>query len=224
MHSSSRGDGYPAAADVPGALNALVDARTGHFLLESGHHGNLWLELDRLFSTPARIAPLVSRLAELLVAHRLGVVCGPMSGGAFLAQLVASELGVTFTWAERVPEPATGLDSATYRVPEAQQPLMRDQRVGVVDDVINAGSAARATSAQVEAAGGEVVALGALLVLGDRAAWHASSVGVPLECLARRGSQLWAPEHCPLCQAGQPLHDGASRPPVSTPGGDVDRP
>ena len=31
--------------------------RRGHFLLESGHHGNLWLDLNSLFLRPAALLP-----------------------------------------------------------------------------------------------------------------------------------------------------------------------
>jgi len=35
----------------------MLVARHRHFRLESGRHGNLWLELDGLFERPARLAP-----------------------------------------------------------------------------------------------------------------------------------------------------------------------
>jgi orotate phosphoribosyltransferase len=33
----------------------LVAARHGHFRLESGHHGRLWLDLDSLFAESGRL-------------------------------------------------------------------------------------------------------------------------------------------------------------------------
>ena len=33
-------------------LLALLPRRQGHFRLESGHHGDLWLDLDPLFLRP----------------------------------------------------------------------------------------------------------------------------------------------------------------------------
>jgi orotate phosphoribosyltransferase len=35
----------------------LLAARQGHFKLESGHHGDLWLDLDQLLGQPARLQP-----------------------------------------------------------------------------------------------------------------------------------------------------------------------
>jgi orotate phosphoribosyltransferase len=43
-----------------GLIEALA-ARRGHFRLESGHHGELWLDLDPLFARPARLAPFTDR-------------------------------------------------------------------------------------------------------------------------------------------------------------------
>jgi len=34
----------------------------GHFRFESGYHGEIWLDLDRLFANPRRIAPSVREL------------------------------------------------------------------------------------------------------------------------------------------------------------------
>jgi orotate phosphoribosyltransferase len=36
----------------------LMSGTSGHFRFESGHHGELWLELDSLFVRPDAGAPL----------------------------------------------------------------------------------------------------------------------------------------------------------------------
>ena len=84
----------PTAAAA--AFLDLVTGRRGHFRLESGHHGRLWLDLDPLFCEPRRVEPMVAALASALRPHRADVVCGPLLGGAFLAQIVARELGTEF--------------------------------------------------------------------------------------------------------------------------------
>lgn len=189
-------------------LESMLGMRAGHLLLESGHHGELWLELDLLFSDPGRVDPLAGELAELLRPHGVEVVCGPLTGGALLAQLVAARLGAALAWTEkRSAAPSTGLYTAQYRIPQVQRTLLLDRRVAVIDDVINAGSAVRATVDDVRAAGGRVAAIGALLVLGDRAASYADELGVPLERLGCRDSPIWAPADCPLCARSVPLEN-----------------
>ncbi|HEX8242577.1 MAG TPA: phosphoribosyltransferase family protein, partial [Longimicrobium sp.] len=150
------------------AFLQLVDGRRGHFRLESGHHGGLWLDLDALFADPARIEPFVARLAGALRTHRVEAVCGPLLGGAFLAQLVARALGAEFCFTERVAVTGPGgLFGARYRLPPAYAPRLRGRRVAMVDDVMSAGSALRGTYAELQSHGAEPVAAGALLVLGS---------------------------------------------------------
>jgi orotate phosphoribosyltransferase len=186
-------------------MEALA-ARRGHFQLESGHHGELWLDLDALFAAPARLAPFVAELAERLSGCGADVVCGPLVGGAFVAQAVAERLGVEASWTERVATPADGgLYAARYRVPAALRERVRDRSVAVVDDVINAGSATRATIADLRACGARPVALGALLVLGDGAAQLAGAEGLVLASVAALANAIWKPADCPLCAAGVAL-------------------
>jgi orotate phosphoribosyltransferase len=71
--------------------------RRGHFLLESGHHGELWLDLDTLFLRSARLKRFAVELAIRLSGHNIDAVCGPLTGGAFLAQMIACVLDVEFS-------------------------------------------------------------------------------------------------------------------------------
>lgn len=64
--------------------------------------------------------------------------------------------------------------------------------VAVVDEVVNAGSAARATIADLRA-------------------------GLVLAHAAELESRIWTPSDCPLCAAGAPLEDpGGQAPPGAT--------
>jgi orotate phosphoribosyltransferase len=193
--------------NADGLIEAL-DARRGHFRLESGHHGELWLDLDGLFARPARLAPFVAELAEQLSACGADVVCGPLVGGAFVAQAVAERLGLEASWAERVAAPSgPDLYAARYRIPDALRDRVRGRSVAIVDDVVNAGSATRATIADLRACDARPVALGALLVLGERAARLAGEEGLTLASVAALPNAIWAPADCPLCEAGVALEE-----------------
>src|SRR6267142_1534287 len=92
------------------AFLELVSGRAGHFRLESGHHSGLWLDLDDLFAKPRHIEPFVTVLANALSKYDVEGVCGPLLGGALLAQLVAQALSVDFCFTERVmPSPTANL-------------------------------------------------------------------------------------------------------------------
>jgi orotate phosphoribosyltransferase len=183
--------------DTQDDVLALMSARTGHFPLESGHHGELWLELDTLFWEPGALEPFTHRLAELIRPHT--------TSGAYLAQVVATRLGVRFCHTERTSTGDGGLYAATYELPRAPAARLAGLRVAVVDDVVNAGSAVRATLAALTQAGARPVALGALLALGATPATVAASAGLPLETVATRRNEIFAPEHCPRCANGEPL-------------------
>lgn len=190
------------------AFLELVSGRCGHFRLESGHHGGLWLDLDPLFVDTVRIEPLATALADALRPYGADAVCGPLLGGAFLAQIVARALGVEFYFTERVPPPDDGgLFRVRYRLPPALASRVRGKRLAIVDDVMSAGSALRGTHAELQAHGGIVVAAGALLVLGHAGAAFFAEHGIPVEAFARDDYPLWLPDACPLCAAGVPLED-----------------
>ena len=185
----------------------LLRARTGHFRLESGHHGQLWLELECLFLRPGAITPLAARLAARLAGMEIEMVCGPLVEGAFVALTVAEALGVPFGYAERVQGQGTGLYPVRYRLPRALRAEVAGKRVVVINDVINAGSAVRGTVEDLRACGAVPVGIGALLVLGEWAAEFAREERLALETLEARPNPIWAPGACPLCQGGVALED-----------------
>lgn len=188
-------------------LLTLVAARTGHFRLESGHHGELWLELDQLFARPVWLQPFVAELARRIAIHGIDTVCGPLTGGAFLAELMALELGVQFAFADRIASRREGLFPVDYRVPGALRPALSGKRVAIVDDAIGMGSAVRATLADLEVCGANPVVIGALLVMGPAGPEFAAARRLPLERLADLPMRTWPPSECRLCASGTPLAD-----------------
>jgi len=187
-------------------VGRLLSSRRGHFLLESGHHGDLWLDLERLCLDPRPVRRLAGVLANRLAARGVDQVCGPLVEGAFVALMVAEELGVPFTYTERLAESAVdGLYPAAYRLPASLRDVVRGKRVAIVNDVVNAGSAVSATFADVTDCGGEPVAIGALALLGAWASRYANEKGLAIEALASFPNILWKAADCPSCARGLPL-------------------
>lgn len=188
------------------AFMELVPGRRGHFRLESGYHSRLWLDLDPLFSDSQRIAPFVSSLTNILRPYELAGVCGPLLGGAFLAQLIAHALGVNFYFTERViPSEIEALYQVRYRLAPAFNSRVVGQRIAIVDDVMSAGSALQGTYTELEVNGAVPVVAAALLVLGSTGADFFSQCDVPVEAVARDDYEMWLPTDCPLCAAGEPI-------------------
>lgn len=188
-------------------ISELFAERRGHFVFESGHHGDLWLELETLCLRPQMLRPFVVELARWVREQRAEIICGPLVEGAFVALMVAEELGVEFVYAERIAPQSNELDEnqlfpIQYRLPASLQTTIRGRRVAIVNDVINAGSAIRGAAADLAECGAELAGIACLMTLGTAAAEFAGQCRVPLFQLVAHEMRLWQPQNCPLCQAG----------------------
>lgn len=191
---------------MTGDILSQMSVRRGHFLLESGFHADLWFNLDSLFISPRDTASLVTVLAQRLVRHSPTAICGPMLGGAFLAQAIATELGLRFYYTLPTVVSNTGkLFTARYNLPTDLKQRAQGERFAIVDDVISAGSSVRATANALDDAGGNVVVLGTLALLGTKASDHFASRGIELEALTQREFVTWPTAECPMCARGETL-------------------
>jgi orotate phosphoribosyltransferase len=194
-------------------LLALLDGRRGHFQMESGYHSDAWFELDRLFDRRERLTPFVGELAARLTQHGIEAICGPMTGGAKLAEMIGAEVGVPAFGAERIALPDTGgLFPIKYQLSTVARARVRGRRVAIVDDAISAGSAVRGTLADLVECGARPVAIGALIIFGDAADKFAREHALALEAVARTSFAMWKPGECPLCQAGVALEKVSDAP------------
>lgn len=187
-------------------LPASVTSERGHFVLESGLHSDLWLNLEALFLRPATMEPVAAELARRLAARGVDVVCGPLVEGAFLAMLVARLLDVPFTYSERFARAGGGgMFPFGYRVPETLHEHVRGKRVAIVNDVISGGSAVGGTWEALDALGTNVVAIAAMLVIGDWTARFAAERDIAVESIETTSGTMWPAGACPLCERREPL-------------------
>jgi orotate phosphoribosyltransferase len=175
--------------------------RTGHFQYESGDHGDTWLTLELLFVDPQWLRRAAERLSERLHRFSADVVCGPLVGGALVAQPVAEVLGTRFVYAERRARPA----GTAYVIPPAARAALAGARVLIVDDVINAGSATIACAREIRAAEGNLVGVASLILRNGAEGPLGDLVGVPIECLHSVRWNVWPASSCPLCRMGEPF-------------------
>lgn len=185
----------------------LARARRGHFRMESGLHCGLWFDLGAAFVDHAALDPFVIELAQALRRHDIEAVCGPLTGGAFLAQLLARLLGSEFYFTVTGPVEGEGTFNARYQLPHGIGHRLLGRRVALVDDVMSAGSSLRATLTAVESRGGIPVVVGALYVLGSIGENFFKERGLRIETTGRAPFESWRPPECPLCAAGVPLED-----------------
>jgi len=191
---------------------------TGHFSLSSGLHADRYLQCARVLMWPDRAEALGAALAGLLRPFGAGVVVSPALGGVVIGQEVGRGLGVRALFTERV-------DGAfTLRRGFAVE---RGEKIAVVEDVVTTGKSTGEVIEVARAAGGTVVACGAIidrraLAVGGinrrAAAEKADTVdGIPFRALLALDVPAWEAAACPLCARGEPLttpgsrHLGASR-------------
>jgi orotate phosphoribosyltransferase len=187
-------------------VGSLLSARHGHFILESGHHGDLWLDLELLCLRPGPVRRLAIELAKRLRSHQVDAVCGPLVEGAFVGLMVASEIDVEFSYSERIDHSKNdALYPIEYRIPANLRPRLCGARVAIVNDVINAGSAVRGTYSDLKACGAVPVVISALLVLGTSALQFAEDESLALETIASLPNSIWPPSECPLCAGRIPF-------------------
>jgi orotate phosphoribosyltransferase len=185
----------------------LAQARRGHFVMESGMHCGLWFDLDAAFVDPAALEPYVTQLAQSLRRHDVEAVCGPLTGGALVAQLLARLLGSEFYFTVPAAPAGDGAFKARYQLPAAMRDRLLGKRVALVDDVMSAGSSLRATLMAVESNGGIPVVIGALQVLGTTGARFFEERGLRIETTGRAAFDSWRAAECPLCAAGVALEN-----------------
>ncbi|NNE10249.1 MAG: orotate phosphoribosyltransferase [Gemmatimonadetes bacterium] len=194
------------SSNAAARVKALLPSRKGHFRLESGHHGALWLDLEKLCYDVAPVRELAFELAKRVESHDIDAVCGPLVEGAYVALFVAEALGVPFLYSTREEgRNENGLYTFQYRVPGALHGAAGGKRIAIVNDVINAGSAVLGTLEHLEALRATVPVMASLAVLGERAGAFCEERGVLLETLVTIPNEIYRACDCPLCAEGIPV-------------------
>ncbi len=190
------------------SFQGLLNINRGHFQLESGLHGDVWFDLERVFLHPKVLMPFTRGLAALLSTYDLSIVCGAMVGGSFVAYSIAETLGLDFIYTERhVGDHPGARYEVSYKLPQSLRSAVANQRVGIVDDVINAGSAVTKTYEELKSCGATAVVCAALLTVGGQGPKRLSDEYPPIVALEHLESSLWKRSDCPLCRSGKPLTD-----------------
>ena len=197
-----------ASSPAADTKQILVDCEAlladDHFVYISGDHGSGWVDKDAIFVDPQRIRRLTQLLAAAAKRFNADILCGPATGGLIVAQWTALELGLPAVFAEHTQPRTAQQLRGEFTFHRGYDRLLAGKRVLVVDDVVNTGLSVRQTAAAVRQAGGEVIAIAALV---DRGNVNAESLGVPdYVYLLEYDIPDWPAADCPLCQAGVPVN------------------
>ena len=192
---------HDASAALHAQIETLLAARQGHFALESGHHGNRWLDLERLFLHPKRVQPIATALADRLAPHGVETCAVRSSRGASWAVRRVDAPRPVHVHRARTATRGCVLFPWRYVVPKSLQPELRagasrrqrchQRRVGGAGDARRARDTGRAPRRHRDAGG-----------LGRTGAALATERAVALETLASLPNDIWGAEVCPFCGRG----------------------
>lgn len=175
-------------AEVLEALRRVGAVLSGHFVLSSGRHSDVYAEKFRALERPDLAIALGASLAERFAGRHIDVVVSPAVGAIILGFTTAAALGSRFVFTER--------DAGKMRLRRGFT-IGVQERVLVVEDVITTGKSLKEVLALVTPEA--LVGAGCLL---DRSG-GIDLGGIPLTALARLQADTWDPMTCPLCAAGE---------------------
>lgn len=140
------------------ASEALLE---GHFILSSGRHSAHYLQCARVLMDPmraSRIAAAISGTLPRELRQQIDKVVSPAMGGIIIGHEMARALGVEAMFVER---PTGKFEFRRgFRLEAGDKVLM-------VEDVVTTGLSSREAIETIEQAGGEVIAVAAIV---DRSA------------------------------------------------------
>jgi len=182
--------------------------RHGHFELSSGLHSATYVQCALVLRYPRLAEKLGRALAALFSDATIHTVVSPALGGVIIGQEVARAL----------PAPKFGVETGVPAIFVERNAggslclrrgfsLERGEKVLVIEDVWTTGGSTLDTIQVIEEAGGNVIAVGALI---DRSA---GKIEFPVESQSLLGLNIpsYQPDDCPFCRQGSTAVKPGSR-------------
>lgn len=177
----------------------------GHFVYNSGKHGDVYLNKDSIFPHTKDLATLCREIARRWQYVGCDIVIGPMTGGALMSQWVAdflsefSDREILSTFADK--------EGDRFVIKRGHELLIPNMNILVVEDNLTTGGSAKKVVTAVKAIGGRVRGLAALC---NRGGVTATDLDVPvlgsLLDITLDAHDPNSGEGCPLCKAGVPIN------------------
>lgn len=186
--------------------NAILE--DSHLHLKSGRHSDVYIDCDRLFTDPWRMAKVYDHWMHdwfhgSPASERPEVIVAPAVGGVYLVggfSQVLKEAGfnrVRIAWADKA-ESSFVLERAGFAA------AVRGKRVLVIEDVITTGGSTQCTIDAVREAGGEVI--GVACIVNRTRDVTAETFGVSaLHVCLQLDVVSYGMDICPMCRAGRPM-------------------
>lgn len=177
----------------------------GHFVYQTGAHGNAYVAKDRIVPDPVLIDEVGMMMADIISDKEIDTVVVPAVGGIVLGHIVAKYLSlfkdkkVNSVFIEKAPKDDTGKD--TFKITRGYEKFLKGKRVAVVEDIVNTGYSAKKIIECAKDAGAKVEAVA---VICNRGGVKAEDLepGVEFVSLTELSLEKYEPEECPLCKKG----------------------
>jgi orotate phosphoribosyltransferase len=183
----------------------------GHFLLPSGRHTNVYIQVSlalRYVGTSKALGfQLYKGLREAGLLEQIDVLLGPPVGALAVVtalQYTIDSAKIEAMYLDRTPE-------GGFRLGRGFQ-LTGGKRILLVDDVFTTGGSLRKAiatcNAAVRADGEECTFVGTAVVLNrasDPEAFRLATVTMPIVAAVHYPLRDWEPAHCPYCARQVPL-------------------
>lgn len=165
---------------------------SGHFLLASGRHSDVYFEKFRIIEQPDVLSALCAEIAKQYQDQEIDFIAGPTTGGIIIAFEVARQMGKDAIYVES----ENGL-----RTLRRNKTIPSGCKVLIVDDVLTTGKSLYETRDAILNAGGEVIAYAVLI---DRAP-EEQTWDRPLFASYKVEAGSYAPDEVPSWLAERPL-------------------
>lgn len=184
--------------------------KTGHFMLTSGRHSDIYCNKDLINPNPlVREAvtmdlttvvehDVINQVAPNEVSSKI-IITGPAVAGAIWALPVANALGTAFVYPEKgkVHNGHNIADIMEFR--RGYDKFLEDRLVIIVEDIITTGKSVNLTADAIKKCGGLVSAVVAI--------WNRTGKTFDFPSFALINDKVddWDRDDCPLCAGGIPL-------------------
>jgi orotate phosphoribosyltransferase len=171
---------------------------SGHFLLTSGRHSNMYFQCAKVLQYPEYTEKICSIIADHFREYEIDTVISPAMGGIIVGQEVARQLNKRSIFAEREDKKLTLRRGFT---------IDPGEKLLVCEDVVTTGGSVFEVIDIVKGHGGKVVGVGYIV---DRSNGRVN-FGYPQKSTMKMEVVSYLPEECPLCKQNIPLVKPGSR-------------
>ena len=171
---------------------------TGHFLLTSGRHGQVYMQCAKVLQYPNHTAYIAEEIAKGFAGEEVDIVLAPAMGGIVLGYELARALNAKSIYLER--ENGEMTLRRGFEIPKGA-------RVVVAEDVVTTGGTTKEVIAVALAHGAQIVGACSLV---DRTGGQIN-VGTKFVAAYSKAIASYDPADCPLCKEGLPIVKPGSR-------------